>query len=78
MGKKLGLNKDDVNSVIVEREKQNNISSFAEKEVYKAGSIYGTVNQKEIYKAGSIYGIVSLEDIYKAGNFYGTISIDDF
>lgn len=32
------------------------------KEIYKAGTIYGTVSAKEIYKAGTIYGSVSPKD----------------
>jgi len=67
IAKKLGLEKEDVDSII---------SRSAD--VYKAGTWYGTVSSKDVYKAGTFYGTVSSNDVYKAGTFYGTVSINDF
>ena len=33
---------------------------------------------KDVYKAGSLYGTTSIKDVYKAGTYYGTVSIKDF
>ena len=51
LGKTLGLDKKDIDNVL------------SPKEIYKAGTIYGTVSPKEIYKAGTIYGTVSPKDL---------------
>lgn len=34
--------------------------------------------KKDVYKAGTLYGSISPKDVYKAGTYYGTVSIKDF
>jgi hypothetical protein len=74
IGRTLGLNKKDINSVLSSKSAS---AGYSTKEIYKSGTIYGTVNSKEIYKSGTIYGTVTPKEVYKSGNHYGTISPKD-
>jgi len=64
LGGKLGLSRKDVKNAISTSTEStiNKKTSVGSKEIYKSGSIYGTVNHKEIYKSGTIYGAISPKD----------------
>ena len=60
IGRKLGLNKNDID--IVTNTPQTISSYTPTADIYKNGTDYGTVSLKDFYKVGSLYSAISLKD----------------
>jgi len=66
-GKRLGLNRKDINNILKEPAS-----------LYKSGGRYGVVKPTEVYKSGAKYGVIKPTELYKSGGQYATISPKDF
>jgi len=64
LGKTLGLDKKDIDSVLSAKTKNTYATTNTPAaDMYKAGNLYGTLSSKELYKAGNLYGTLSPNDL---------------
>jgi len=63
MCKDLGIEKQEVDNIVVMQNTESNIEFPLSSGIYKAGGRYGTIASGELYKAGSRYGTVSPKEL---------------